>query len=198
MADLTASTRERRVLPAEFRATRAAGATGTTIVGYAAKYNVVSEDLGGFREILLPGCFDLANSLDIICNVDHDDRKMLGRTTSGTLTVETDSIGLKFRCLVPDTTVGRDVCEQLRPRGNKKIGDLSGCSFAFDTQPDSDEWDLLDNTPLRKVVRGALVFDVALVTHPAYPNTEVALRSLAAHRLAHARRRLALAERSTF
>ena len=145
-----------------------------TIFGYAAKYNVISNDLGGFREVLLPGCFDLENSPDIICNREHDDVKMLGRTISGTLEVGTDDIGMWFRATPPDTTDGRDAVVLIAR------GDLQDCSFCFYTSEDGsdEEWSVDEDGPIRRV-KHATVGDVSIVAHPAYPNTEVALRSLA-------------------
>jgi HK97 family phage prohead protease len=161
--------KERRYLKTELRATR--DDSGATIEGYAAKYNVISEDLGGFREVLLPGCFELYE--DIVCNREHNDDDPLGRTISGTLKVETDDIGLVFRCSAPNTTLGRDTVELI------SRGDINSCSFAFIVEnEDDEEWgETEDGQPLRSIKR-CTVYDVACVTHPAYPQTELALRSL--------------------
>lgn len=164
--------KERRFLTGELRAKRGDG--GNKIGGYAAKYNVISEDLGGFREVLLPGCFDLDNSPDIVCNFDHDDCRILGRSTSGTLRVSADDVGLAFECDTPNTTLGNDIVELIAR------GDIASNSFAFTVE--EEEWDEMeDGTPLRKIKR-CVVWDTAVVIHPAYPETELALRSLEAAR----------------
>lgn len=166
--------KERRFLNVELRATRADEGSGNagTISGYAAKFGVVSEDLGGFREVLLPGCFDVSASPDVVCNYEHDDCRMLGRTSSGTLKLSTDDTGLAFECSAPDTTLGRDVCELIRR------GDLRSNSFAFEVAEDGEEWATADDgLPLRKISR-CILYDVSVVIHPAYPETELAIRSL--------------------
>jgi len=183
--------KERRYLSNELRAKRNATGGGT-IAGYAAKFNVVSEDLGGFREVLLPGCFDLEANADVLCNREHNDCDPLGRTTSGTLRISADDTGLAFECDVADTTLGRDTLTLVERR------DVESCSFAFEAI--DEEWGVAaDDLPLRKIKRCAL-YDVAIVTHPAYPETEVALRSLSKSRAVRSvsnvvAARLALAER---
>lgn len=181
--------KERRYLKTknltELRAKRNEGGGGT-IEGYAAKYNVISEDLGGFREVLLPGCFDLENSPDIVCNREHNDDDPLGRTISGTLEVTADDVGLAFNCNVADTSLGRDTLVLIGR------GDLQDCSFAFCVPEDEsgEEWDETDDgTPLRKIKK-CVLFDVACVMHPAYPQTEVALRSLSARTKATERKKI--------
>jgi HK97 family phage prohead protease len=54
-------------------------------------------------------------------------------------------------------------------------GDLNEMSFAF--MPTVQEWDESGETPLRKI-KEAELFDVAIVTYPAYNSTEIGLRSL--------------------
>ena len=98
-----------------------------TITGYAARYNLLSGDLGGFRERIASGAFKriLATNPDVVCLFNHSDNAVLGRTTAGTLRLSEDSRGLKFECDLPGTTAGRDTYESVQR------GDLNGCSFAF-------------------------------------------------------------------
>jgi len=92
-----------------------------TITGYAARYNVLSCDLGGFRERIASGAFKriLATNPDVVCLFNHSDNAVLGRTTTGTLRLSEDSRGLKFECDLPDTTAGRDTYESVQ-RGDLK------------------------------------------------------------------------------
>ena len=67
----------------------------TAIVGYAARYNRLSLDLGGFREEILPGAFDkILNrqraKADVVALFNHDSNMVLGRTASGTLELSSD------------------------------------------------------------------------------------------------------------
>src|SRR5579884_3981804 len=118
---------ERRTFKVELRAAAADGdqAKGRTISGYAALFNSLSEDLGGFREIIAPGAFDGCMDDDVRCLFNHDPNMVLGRTASKTLRIEQDDTGLKFECDLPDTDDARDLVELM------KRGDVDQCSFAF-------------------------------------------------------------------
>jgi len=164
---------ERRCLPVDDIELRIVGSDKTPILtGYAAKYNKWSVDLGGFREKIKKGAFDeaLENS-NIMCLKNHDPNLVLGRNTSGTLRLKTNSVGLNFDDDVPDTTTGRDTVEEVRR------GDISGCSFSFTIA--EDDWKYLeDGTVERTIIKVGEMFDVGPVTFPAYPDTTVSARSL--------------------
>lgn len=139
--------------------------------GYAAKFNSLSVDLGGFREIIAPGAFDRAirESHDVRALVDHDPSKILGRTKAGTLGLSVDDEGLLAEVEMPDTQVARDLSVSI------ERGDVSGMSFGFFVV--SDEWRQDEKQPTR-IVRDLELFDVSAVTYPAYPATEVSVRAV--------------------
>lgn len=144
-----------------------------SISGYAAVFNSLSEDLGGFREKLQPGCF--AKSLaetnkDPLCLYGHDSNQILGRVSSGTLSIAEDSIGLKFTCKLPDTSTARDLTALMQR------GDLSACSFGFALGPDGDSWEEVGGQIIRTLLQVTL-FEVSVVGQPAYSATSVNLRS---------------------
>jgi HK97 family phage prohead protease len=149
------------------------------IRGYAIVYNRLSEVLGVFREQIAPEAVTrtLAEGIDLRALVDHDPKAVLGRLKAGTLRVDTDPHGFKVDIDPPNTTAGRDVVESIRR------GDISGMSFAFRTLKDA--WDETADPPIRTVL-DMLVREVSIVTFPAYPQTEVAMRSLTAVRQAQA------------
>jgi len=62
-------------------------------------------------------------------------------------------------------------------------GDLDKMSFAF--SPSQQDWDESGETPLR-TIRKASLYDVSIVTSPAYEGTDIGLRSLEEHRAANA------------
>lgn len=148
-----------------------------TIVGYAAVYNSMSEDLGGFREEIAPGAFTraLSEQHDVRALVDHDASKIIGRSTAGTLRMQEDHHGLRVEIDTADTTAGRDIMESL------SRGDVTGMSFGFTVK--SDEWRTLDGEDIR-TLRDLDLFDVSVVSYPAYSasSAEVALRSLGQHK----------------
>ena len=143
------------------------------IKGYAAVYESLSEDLGGFREKVAVGAFSraLKDSQDVVALVNHDENLVLGRTSAGTLRLVSNQKGLLATIDPPETQASRDVQELI------KRGDVQGMSFAFRVV--RDEWDLKQTPPIRTVLDTDL-FDVSVVTWPAYRATEVgmALRSL--------------------
>ena len=142
-----------------------------TIEGYAAVFNSLSEDLGGFREQILPGAFNtcLQGGPDVRALFNHDESMILGRTKAGTLDLSEDSTGLFWRCVLPPTSVANDLAISI------ERGDVDQCSFGFYCL--EDDWQLMDGTPLRSV-KTAEVFDVSAVTYPAYTSTSVSMRSL--------------------
>lgn len=169
--------RELRIVPGTLK--RSAG-DKPAIEGYAAMFNVPSEPLGGFfgggfTEIIKPGAFAncLASNPDVRCLWNHDPNFILGRTKSGTLSLNEDDRGLHFRCQMPDTQLGRDLYTSI------DRGDVDGCSFGFQVtkQTWTDE-EMDDGTT--KSTRELLeidLFDAGPVTFPAYPQTSVAARS---------------------
>ena len=141
------------------------------LVGYAAVFNSQSEDLGGFREIILPGAFDraLSEGHDVRALVNHNPDKMLGRTSSKTARLGIDERGLRVEVDVPDTQDGRDTLTLVQR------GDLSQMSFAFQVR--ADQWRTENGAPLRELLDVDL-FDVSVVAYPAYPATAVSARAL--------------------
>jgi uncharacterized protein len=139
------------------------------IVGYAAVFDKKSEDLGGFNEYVRAGCFSKTiRESDIKALYNHDPNYVLGRNKSGTLKLEEDQTGLKMSIDPPDTTWARDLMTSI------KRGDVDQCSFGFKTV--RDEWRTEDSKNCRDLLECRL-FDVSVVTNPAYPQTSVAVRS---------------------
>ena len=150
---------------------------GLTLGGYAAVFNSMSEDLGGFREIIRPGAFrdSIAGGADVRLLINHDGMP-LARTTSGTLQLAEDSRGLRISAKLDATDP--DV-QRLAPKIRR--GDMNQMSFGFVTK--RDQWRQEGDTQIREL-HAVDLFDVSTVTYPAYKMTEMALRSLDAARKA--------------
>lgn len=163
---------ETRVINLEDVDLRVEGDDSPLITGYAAKFNRFSEDLGGFKEKIHPKAFDEAlKDSDVRALKNHDPNLILGRTTSGTLKLNTNTVGLRFEIDPPNTSTGKDMIEEIRRK------DITGCSFAFTTA--EDDWKYKDDGTIeRTIVKVARLYDVGPVTYPAYPDTTVAARSL--------------------
>ncbi len=155
----------------ELRAAPKGSKSPGTLVGYAAKYEKYSCDLGYFREKLKPGCFDSAMARnDVRALYNHEPGCLLGRISAGTLRLTSDETGLRMECDLPDTPTGREVAELVRR------GDLQGQSFSFTIAKDGDTWDRAAEPWLRTVNEVAELFDVGPVAFPAYEDTSVAMR----------------------
>jgi uncharacterized protein len=163
---------ERRFTPVAVEL-RADTPESRSIGGYAAKFNRLSKDLGGFVERIDPGFFNTSRGEgwpDVIARYNHDDNMLLGTTAGGTLRLSIDETGLMYE--VPDVPQARNDVLELVQRG-----DVSKSSFAFYTA--ADDWDMTERDyPQRTLLDGKLV-DVAPVNTPAYDDTSSGLRSLA-------------------
>ena len=73
------------------------------IEGYAILFNTISEDLGGFREIINPQALNDVDVSDVKCLINHDFNYVIGRTQSSTLELTVDDKGLYFKCYLPNT-----------------------------------------------------------------------------------------------
>ena len=165
--------KEIRVFNVELR--EAAEDQPPRIEGYAATFNSFSEEMWGFREIIEPGFFDDVLENDTRALFNHNRDYVLGRNGNGTLKVSQDKKGLRVDITPPDTQLIRElVLEPMRR------GDINQMSFAFTLKPNGDDWREEDDGQLVRVLKkgGALhLYDVSVVTEPAYPETSAHVRS---------------------
>jgi HK97 family phage prohead protease len=171
------------------------------IVGYAAKFGVLSLDLGDFVERIDPGAFGIVaerrgrrKPLETRALWNHDANYPLARYP-GTLSLKVDEIGLRYEFPVPDTSYGRDIAANIR------AGIVRGSSFSFTVPSGGDEWSVEDGRSVRLIRAVDSLLDVSPTTFPAYPDTDVkvAQRSYDAfvrQRDAEAHRRMAAAARA--
>lgn len=147
---------------------------GLTVEGYAAVFNSDADIAGAFIERIERGAFkDAIGRDDVVFLINHEGLP-LARTRSGTLELSEDNHGLKIKTrLDPDDPDVRNIVPKM------KRGDLDKMSFAF--WAEEQEWDESGEMPVRTIKRATL-FDVSIVTTPAYPATEIGLRCLADHR----------------
>lgn len=139
------------------------------IDGYAARFDVLSEDLGGWRERIAPGAFQKAIPRDDVRALqNHDENRVLGRNTSGTLRLREDASGLVNEISPPDTSYFRDLRESMRRK------DVTQQSFGFRARGYS--WAKEDGLLVR-TVRDLELVDVSIVTFPAYTQTSASVRA---------------------
>lgn len=137
-------------------------------------------------EVLEPGCItnELLQRSDVVLNINHSSKvtDVLGRCNNGkgTLSLTLRESSVESECELPMTNAANDTLELIRR------GDISGMSFAFE-----DDWEDSENGVsyertnevedgkevwLRHVKRIRRLFDVSIVTHPAYEQTTVGTR----------------------
>ena len=139
-------------------------------------------------EVLEPGCIsrELLQKSDVVLNLNHnsDVVNVLGRYRNNpdkdTLSLELRGDGIDCRCDLPKTNNANDTLELIRR------GDINGMSFAFeDDWEDSENGVSFEKTNdvedgkevwLRHVKRITGLYDVSIVTHPAYEQTTVGTR----------------------
>ncbi|MFZ4434763.1 MAG: HK97 family phage prohead protease [Microthrixaceae bacterium] len=160
----------RRISKLELRTDEATG--NPVLEGYATVYDYRYDlaggpDAGGFTEVIARGATaKSAQEADVRLLVNHDGIP-LARTKSGTLSLESDDIGLKVRAeLDPANPVAAEV------RSAMERGDMDQMSFAFKVL--RQEWS--EDYTLRTISEVKL-YDVSVVTYPANPATVVKLRS---------------------
>jgi len=140
------------------------------IVGYAVKWGQRSNTIGyyyKFEERFEKGAFFDAINGDVIAAWNHDWNEILGRSTSGTLLLEEDDIGLRYEITMPSWA---DKYVETVQRG-----DVTGSSFTF--VPEVEEWDETNEIALR-TIKKAKLYEVSPVIFPAYPQSEAGVRSM--------------------
>ena len=164
-----------------------------TIVGMPIVYGVRSVNLTPWSEdrevyeVLEAGFItpELLQRSDVVLNLNHSNKvtDILGRYRNSerdTLALDLVAAGMACRCDMPHTNNANDTLELMRR------GDITGMSFAFSDNPHDKESVTYERTAersadgkeiwLRHVRKATGLFDVAIVTHPAYEQTSVGTR----------------------
>lgn len=153
--------------------------------GHAAMFNertLIGSKRWGFLEQIARGAFTKTIAeADVRLLQNHDPSLLLARNKAGNLRLSEDKVGLAADADMVPTTFARDLAMLLEtPEGGER-GTIDQMSFAFEptawtreTVVDDDgvERDLITLTEVR-------LFDVAIVTYPAYESTDAGLRSAA-------------------
>lgn len=147
------------------------------IEGYAIVFNELSEDLGGFREMIMSEAVtqELIDKSDIYYLYNHNnDSTPLARSNhgQGSLELTIDSKGLKYRFNCINTEFYELV----------KRGDLDKSSFAFSLPKDGsgEVWEKSSEyNYIRKITKIEQLYDCSAVLVPAYSQTELYARNLA-------------------
>jgi uncharacterized protein len=157
---------EQRVIAYSNLELRATG-KGNTLTGYAAIFDSPSEPLP-YTEYVRRGAFQktLKDGADVRLLIDHTGVP-LARTKSGTLYLEEDERGLMVEANLDPSNP-----DSARVISAMKRGDMSQMSFAF--RAIKDAWD--ENRSTREL-REVQLYDVSVVTFPAYEDTVAEIRN---------------------
>lgn len=138
------------------------------IKGTACVFNQLSQDLGGYREIIDPWSMgDIINTSDVFALINHDANLVLGRNKSGTLKLSENKNGLDFVVDPPDTSFANNLIASMRRR------DIDKCSFAFIVADAT--WEIIDGQDVRRITKFKELFDISIVTYPAFYQTSAQL-----------------------
>jgi uncharacterized protein len=129
-----------------------------------------------FREVIRRGAFRnaIASGQDVRALVDHNSSLILGRTRAGTLVLSEDDQGLLCEITTPETQTAEDVL------ANVAVRNITQMSFAFLPRPWGETITTRDEGTvivLESEVTDVDLYDVSVVTYPAYKTTDVEVRS---------------------
>lgn len=145
----------------------------TLISGYGIVFDQWSEDLGGFRERIMKGAFSVSIETDDIRSIfNHNSDHVLGRKSSGTLRLSEDSRGVHYEVDPPRTSWAQDLGVSI------ERGDIRENSFGFRCASREHQiWEEKDGILYRTVLQASLR-ELGPQTFPAYPQTDVQVRSV--------------------
>ena len=164
--------KEIRFMPAEVRAAETEE-KGAVITGYPIVFEQ-EIDMGDWREVIDAGSMGDGSVLrDVALLANHDFGMIpLARSRrnndNSTMKLTPDQKGVAMRALLDINN---------NPKAKEAYsavmrGDISGMSFAFIVK--EERWEDLDtDKPLRRIMSFSVVFEVSMVTNPAYPGTSI-------------------------
>ena len=198
---MTTLERTEITVPIEWSAETRTASGGLRIKGRAIVYNSVSNDLGGFREIIKPGAFRRALAKpgsDLRLLRMHDRDLLLARQSAGTLRVTDTPDGIEFEADIVPTTFGQDTALLIRS------GHMKECSFAFSMPADGSGEEWSEGGTLRTLTDVHSIFELTVCDNGAYSATEVSGRSMSAEEIdtkvaaLRAQRKITTRDRSSY
>jgi HK97 family phage prohead protease len=180
---------ERRALAGETRLEETDRAP--VVRGYAAVFDQETELWPGYREVIRPGAFKatLEDQAPKLALWNHETSEPLASTRGRPpLRLFEDHHGLGFEFTIPPTQRGREIV------GHMQGGVIDSMSFGFRTlKADERARNTAQGVILVREIQEVKLFEVSLVSFPAYAGTEAQLRAARDRRVQRdeARRRVA-------
>lgn len=174
---MTRELRTVQLMEPEIRATKTDDTDELRFVGHAAVFNErtwIGPKRWGFWEQIDPGFFRNVLDDDAAFLVNHDPNIVLARN-GNTMTLATDKRGL-----VPDAQWDPEDPEAVTWAGRVRRGDVTQMSFAFTVAEEKWEEDADTGEETRALLTAERLYDVSLVTYPAYSGTDGGMRDATA------------------
>ncbi|WP_461241096.1 phage major capsid protein [Paucilactobacillus sp. N302-9] len=140
---------------------------GMCVQGYALLFNEPSVPMP-FIEYIKPQALANVDFSNVLLLYSHKYSNILARADSGTLTTKVDSKGLFFSAQFADTSLAKDVYNDIL------AGNLKGCSFGFKIAENGDTWSTDKNgTPIHTITEIEDISEISITSVPAYAETSV-------------------------
>lgn len=145
--------------------------SGPVIACHFAVFNTPTELWPGCIEQIAPGAFASSMNLDVRALINHETRLVIGRTVAGTLTLQEDSTGL-----YGEIKINEHDSDAMNLYARVQRGDVSQCSFGFDITAE-DYVVSPDGQTCTWTIRDVVLYEVSVVTFPAYEATSAIARA---------------------
>lgn len=140
--------------------------------GYALKFDRKTNLFSDYYEIIRKEALQSTDMSRVFLLFNHDESKIIAGTPNESLKLTVDDIGLRIDAEAVETETSKEVYQLA------KSGLLDKMSFSFKLNKNSFEFvQQNDGTWLREIVGIDRLYDVAIVTFPAYEDTEVSARN---------------------
>ena len=147
-----------------------------TVSVYNSESNMIVDKRGRkFIEVIEPGFFSGVLDQDVFATIEHDDNKIVGRSSAGTLKITDTPTELRTENDVAPTTFGNDLLV------NIGRGEIRGMSFAFQCKDGGDQWERRSGDVYKRTLKAggcAALLDITYTANPVYSATAVEMRSL--------------------
>lgn len=161
--------RQYRFIPAAM--TTRSDETGPVIACHFAVFDTPTELWPGCIEQIAPGAFASSMGLDVRALINHETRLVLGRTVAGTLFLQEDATGL-----YGEVKINEHDSDAMNLYARVQRGDVTQCSFGFDIIAE-DYVVSPDGRTCTWTIRDLVLYEVSIVTFPAYEATSAVARN---------------------
>lgn len=141
------------------------------IEGYFVVFDGVYRITDDVTESIDRHAFDNAiEGNDIRMLIDHETRLVIGRTAAGTAQIRVDDIGVWGRA-----AINPNDSDAMNAHARVERGDVSQGSFGFDIL--AEDTDIRDDGSVHFTIREVRLYELSVVTFPAYEDTAVSARA---------------------